>query len=224
MSNWKHRMEEAFSAFRAYRPGRYIDQFPELRAVALKQPNEMTDDDIDTLLWKSRHAGDRSLVSRCLPQIIEWYVQRRLYAHETRLHATLLCWLEAWSREQYEALTEAVLLHWQETVREHCPPHLTVTTDEIAFLLLWLEDTSPVEPILLDLAHRFYRQEVEFEWDDTWGSEMWTPFINRVRSEPIRTLLTYATGGELSWQDLVHSPTRDERVVSALRKTRIVLP
>lgn len=171
MANWKLRLEDAFGAYMAYRPGKYIDQFPELRATALKQPPELNVDDVATLLWKARHVGDRPLVARYLPEILERYVGGRMLGLSTRLYATLLVWADAWSDDEYAALTDTLLSHWEETVRQHRPPQLSVTTGEVAFLLLWLEDTSPVEPILLDLAQRHCRQEVEYEWDETWGSE-----------------------------------------------------
>jgi hypothetical protein len=223
VGNWKSKLDEAFGAFRAYRPGKYIDQFPELRAVAQIDPEAITADDITVLLWKTRHVGDRRLVARYLPELTERYLQGRLLGMSTTLYANLLAWTRAWSRLEYDALTDALLLHWQDTVHRHSPPRLTVTTGEVAFLLLWLEDTAPVEPWLLNLAERYHRQEVEFEWDETWGSETWTPFINRVRATPVQSLLAYATGGELGWQEFGPNPERDARVASVLKKTGIAL-
>jgi hypothetical protein len=219
---WQSRLEAAFGAFAGYRPGKYIDQFPELRAVAMKHPADMTTDDVSTLLWKARHAGARRLVTRCLPEIMERHVQGQLYAIATRLYATLLAWSGTWSREEYNALTDALLIHWHETIQRHRPPHLTVTTGELAFLLLWLEETAPVEPMLLDLAQRYHRQEAEFEWDDSWGSETWTPFITAVRAAPMQSLLSKAAGGEFGWAEYSPAPAREAGVLSALRRTGVL--
>lgn len=222
MTDWKWRMESAFIAYSSYRPGNYVRQFPSLQRLSLKQPDSLTTDDVVTLLWQGRHVGDRNLVAHYLTKIMEHYVEGRMYAYATRLYAALLAWLDAWSRDEYEALSEALVLQWHNTVEHPSPPYMTVTTGSVAFLLLWLEDPAPLEPVLLDLAQRYYRQEVEYEWDDAWGSETWTPFIGRVRSAPIESLLTYATGGELGLPEFGGRPSLDERVLAVLHRTGIM--
>lgn len=222
MSNWKQRLAEACAEYSMYRPGPYIERFPDLRTLVLKRPEELTTEDIETLLWKTRHVGDRRLLGRYLPETMDRYVEGRLNAPGSMLYAALLAWAGDWSHNEYDALTEALLTHWHNTVRQHRPQCLSVTTHEVAFLLLWLPDTSPLDAILLDVAQRYYRQEVELVWDETWDSVSWTPFITKLRADPLQTLLAYATSGEMGWHEYRPDPDRVGRLMSSLSRIGVL--
>lgn len=222
MTNWQQRLTEAFAEHSTYRPGSYVDQFLDLRTLVSKRPDELTADDVRTLTWKSQHVGDRRLLSKYLPEVMDRYVREELEAQSTTLYAALLTWANDWSHDEHGALTEALLTHWHAVSRQHGPKCLKVTTHEVAFLLLWLPDASPLDSTLRDIAQRYYRQEVEFVWDDTWDSVCWTPFVARLRVDLLGTLLTYATRGEIGWQEYHPGSDRMGWLMTALSKSGIL--
>jgi hypothetical protein len=220
--DWRMMLHDAFQEYRSYRPGKYISQFPELARVAQVLPEDVNARDVDTILWKARHVQDKALFGRFLPEIMNRYVSRALEAQKTHLYATLLFWMDSWTDVQHASITKALLQHWNTSASLHQPPQLAITTSELSFLLLWLEEPTGLESVVQELWARYVSQEEQYEWDATWGSVTWTPFLRRVQEDPMNLLLNSATDGGIGKADLVGFTEIEARVSHFLRKSGVI--
>jgi hypothetical protein len=169
----------------------YARHFPEVHKVLLRDPRTLSVEDTCYILTKLASLGDFALVCHFLPPL----THRHAHSHIPRvelLYARLLDWRERWSLVQYRKLTDSLLTHWSNALAEHKPPHrLTVFSNEVSFLLLWLTDYAPIMPYLCHLAEMFRTGKGDAEW----AAFHWVPFIESLQADPIGTLVQHATAG-----------------------------
>lgn len=193
--------------------------FGNLYRTVARESGTWTAGEIREMSSRFRLLGDYSTLASIIPELLNRYANNRLLGSEDCLYGSLIWLRPRLSLEQYQAVTKVVLQHWKDACEAHSPPEtLTVTVDEVSFLLLWLSDVSPVEPFLRSLATAFVQTDRSLISVLGADAAIWTSWVEGLRAQPIDTLLTACTYGavEVLDQEMV------SRASAVLRRTRLL--